>query len=72
MGRDWKAMSSYTLTSTEVEKMLSNAYGDKLHPVNNAQMARLRNNQAKREEKQARVQADADNQTPDVSTDPES
>jgi hypothetical protein len=65
MGRDWKETNSYMLTSGEVEKMLADAYGDKLHPVDEAQMARQRRNQTRHEEKLARIEAEANDRKQD-------
>jgi len=70
MSRDWKASTSYTLTSTQVEKMLSDAYGDKLRPVNEAKMAKQRHNQARQHEKQVEAQSNADNQQTDDPNEP--
>ncbi|MDR3563011.1 MAG: hypothetical protein P4N59_16495 [Negativicutes bacterium] len=68
MGREWKASNSYTLSSTQVEKLLSDAYGDKLRPVNDAQMARQRRNQAMQEERREKAQDDANNPIPEDPT----
>jgi hypothetical protein len=50
MGRDWKETTSYTLTSKQVERMLTDDFGDKLHPVDDAKMAEQRRQRARHQE----------------------
>lgn len=50
MGRDWKETTSYTLTSKQVERMLTDDFGDKLHPVDDAKMAEQRRQRARQQE----------------------
>lgn len=40
--KDWKEAKSYTLTPKEVEEMLATDFGGKVQPVDNALLAKLR------------------------------
>ncbi len=53
---DSQETSSYTLPKAEIEKMLLNAHGDKLQPVNDEKMARQRQAIARYEEKREKEQ----------------
>jgi hypothetical protein len=66
MGKNSEKTTSYKLSTEEIEKMLLAAHGDKLRPVDNEQMARLRRQQAKYEERQEKAQDGADNPKPDT------
>lgn len=46
IGKDWKETKSYTLTSKQVERMLQDDYGDKLHPVDDVKLAEQHRQQA--------------------------
>jgi len=70
MGREWKGTSSYTLTSKEVEKLLLNDFGDKIHPVNEVKMAKQRRNQANRHAKKEEAESNAKDQNPENMHDP--
>jgi len=65
MAKDSTKTTSYKLTPAEIEKMLLDAHGDKLKPVDDAQMARLRRQQAQYEDKQEKVQAPTNDQRSD-------
>jgi hypothetical protein len=42
-----KELKTYTLTPAEIEKMLANEFGAKIEPVNEAKLAKLRQQRAK-------------------------
>jgi hypothetical protein len=57
MGQDWKEAKNYTLTPQEIEKLLMDSFGDKIQPIDNAKLAKQRQQQAKyREKNQANPQ----------------
>ncbi|MDR3565712.1 MAG: hypothetical protein P4N59_30330 [Negativicutes bacterium] len=39
IGRDWKETKSYTLPPKEIERLLEEDYGEKLHSVDGAKLA---------------------------------
>jgi hypothetical protein len=71
MGKDSQKTTSYTLTKAEIEKMLLEAHGDKLQPVDTAQMARLRRLQANYDAKREKAQIEAEEQKTEEPTEQE-
>ncbi|MDR3590338.1 MAG: hypothetical protein P4N41_11865 [Negativicutes bacterium] len=60
MGKEAQKTTTYTLTKEEVEKMLLEAHGSKLQPVDTAQVARLRRQQANYDAKREKAQSQAE------------
>lgn len=51
MEKSNKDTKNFTLTSTEIEKLLREDFGDKLQPVDNVKLAKQRQQQAKYRER---------------------
>jgi|GEM_PF-1230330 len=51
MVKDWKEVTTSTLTSEEIEKLLASDFGDRLKPVDSGKLAEQQRSQAKYNDK---------------------